>query len=226
MQYLSDRLLATKTRGQPGKGPEQHQDVAAGQRNRLLTATEQLLAERGCAGTTIERIAKRARVSSVTFYDHFAAKEDAFVATFERAVGEVAARLGEEVPAELPWPERVREGLRSLLAQVAASPERARVCLVEAPKGGTGMLDAYDAAQDRVVALLREGRRLDSADDRLPAALEETTAAGLAWLLRERLEARGAEGVEQMLPALVDVALRSYLDPAEVLRIAGAEEGA
>lgn len=226
MQYLSERLLATK-KGRPRGEVEVPRDtVASQQRERLLAATGQLMAERGCAGTTIERIAKQARVSSITFYDHFASKEEALVAAFERVVEEVRARLASEVPADLPWPEQVREGLRALLATIAAKPEWGRVCLIETQRGGPGLLAHYEAVLDSAVPKLREGRRFaaDAAD--LPETLEETTVAGIAWLVRERLEADDGAGVtvEEMLPELLDVALRPYLGADEARRLALAGE--
>jgi AcrR family transcriptional regulator len=225
MQYLSQRLLATKTKKPRGEQTAHRPDVAADQRQRLLAATEQLIAERGCPGATIERIAKRARVSSVTFYDHFAGKEDAFVAAFERASGEARVRLQEETPAGLPWPEQIRAGLRVLLVEIAANPERAKLCLVEAPRGGPQLLAHYERTLDRAVLKLREGRLFGSVADDLPAATEETTAAGLAWLLRERLETAGAEGIERMLPELIDVALRPFIGSAEALRLGAVAGG-
>ena len=78
---------------------------------------------------------------------------------------------------------------------------------------------------DSAAAKLREGRRLDSAAGDLPGVLEETTAAGVAWLLRERLETAGAERVEEMLPGLIEIVLGPYLGSAEALRLAVAEEG-
>jgi AcrR family transcriptional regulator len=224
MQYLSERLLATKT-GKPRGEREVHREVlAAQQRGRILVATEQLIAERGCAGTTIERIAKRAHVSSITFYDHFVNKEEAFVAAFERAVEEGRERLAADAPGDLPWPEQIREGLRSLLTMIAADPERARMCLVESQNGGPALLARYEAVLDAAVWKLGEGRLLDSAADGLPETLEETTAAGIAWLLRERLETDGAAGIEEMLPRLVDVALAPYLGAAEALHLVAPSE--
>jgi AcrR family transcriptional regulator len=225
MQYLSERLLATK-KGSPRGARETHREaVAAEQRRRLLVATEALLAERGCAGTTIERIAKRARVSSITFYDHFVGKEEAFVAAFERAVEEGRTLLAAAAPNELAWPEQIREGLRALLSMIAVSPERARMCLIEAQMGGPTLLARYEAALDSVVPKLRQGRLLGSGAEGLPETLEEATAAGLAWLLRERLEAVGSEGIDEMLPRLVDIALSPYLGSAEALRLSGAGAG-
>lgn len=222
MQYLSERLLATKT-GKPQGEREAHREaVAVQQRERILDATERLVAERGCAGTTIERIAKEARVSSITFYDHFAGKEEAFVAAFERAVTEVRAGLVKDVPRDLPWPEQVREGLQTLLRMIAAQPERARMILVESQKGGPALLARYELVLDWAALKLREGRLLGAAAEGLPGTLEETTAAGVAWLLREQLETAGTEGIEEMLPRLLDVVLAPYLDSAEALHLVGA----
>lgn len=220
MQYLSDRLNATKTGGPRDEGREaRHRAVATQQRRRLLDATEQLVAERGAAGATIERIAKRARVSSVSYYDHFASREDAVLAAFDRAVAESRAALAAAVPAALPWPEQVRAGLRALLEQVEAEPARARMCLVEAQKGGPALLERYEAALDLALPKLREGRLLDSAAEDLPETLEEATVAGVAWLLRERLEASGVEGTGELLPRLVDVVLGPYLGGREAGRL-------
>jgi AcrR family transcriptional regulator len=226
MQYLSERLLATKT-GRPGGAREAHREAIADQQHRrILEATGRLIAERGCAGTTIERIAKQARVSSITFYDHFASKEEAFAAAFEQAVAEARARLAREAPADLPWQLQIREGLRALLGMIAADPERARMCLVETQKGGSGLLAHYEAVLDSAVPKLREGRRLGAGAEDLPETLEEATAAGIAWLLREHLEVAGSEGIETMLPRLLDIALGPYLGSAEALRLSAlASEG-
>ena len=209
MQYLSQRL-ASKPAPKRGRAPAESA-LPAPQRERILDAAERLIAERGCAGTSIEAIVKAAGVSSVTFYEFFDGKEACFVAAFDRAVEATAAELRQAAPGELSWPEQISTGLRALLALVAAEPARARMCLVEAQTGGPALSARFEAALDRVAARLREGRALDTAAPALPATLEEATAGGLAWLLRERLERGGDEGVEALYPKLVDIALSPYL---------------
>ncbi len=219
MQYLSQRLAgkSARTRGaDPPRGA-----LAATQRERILAAAEQAVAEKGCAGATIEGIVKLAGVSTVTFYEHFADKEECLVAAFDRAVEETREQLREAAPAELAWPDQVREGLQVLLAAIDADPARARVCLVEAQMGGPALAARYDAALDEVVAKLREGRALGSARGWLPDGLEQATVGGLAWLLRQRLELGGGEvgsGVGELYPRMIEIALSPYMGGSEAMR--------
>jgi AcrR family transcriptional regulator len=209
MQYLSQRLAvdSPEVRGEERpSGP-----VAAGQRERLLAATEKLIAEKGCSKTTIEAIVKVAGVSSVTFYEHFRDKEECLVAAYDRAVEGASAELTEAAVGEESWPGRARAVLRALLEAIEANPERARMCLVEAQMGGSKLHGRYEATLDLAAASLRDGRALGSAPRDLSGSLEEATVGGLAWLLRERLELGGDRGVADLYPRMVEIALSPYL---------------
>jgi AcrR family transcriptional regulator len=192
VQYLSQRLAAEPQRTRNEKAPRGI--LAAGQRERILAAAEQLIAEKGCAGATIEAIVKLAGVSSVTFYEHFRDKEECFVAALGLAVEEATAELREALPADGSRKERLRVGLAALLAAVDAEPARARLCFVEAQKGGPLMRARYDEMLDAVATAL---------DDPLGQAI----AGGLAWLLRERLELGGGGSARELLPEMTEVVL-------------------
>jgi AcrR family transcriptional regulator len=214
MQYLSQRLARKPSPGRGG-GTE----AGAGsppQRERILDAAERLIAARGIAGTSIEAIVKEAGVSSVTFYEFFDAKEECFVAAFDRAVEGGAEELalaaeGDPAAGGLSWSEQLATGLRAMTKLVAAEPDRARLVLVEAQTGGPELSAHFEAALDRVAVKLREGRALETAPPDLPATHEEATAGALAWLLRERLETGDAQGLEALYPELIDIALAPYL---------------
>jgi AcrR family transcriptional regulator len=209
MQYLSQRLASKPS---PGRGGGRSSEaLPAPQRERILDAAEGLIADRGCAGTSIEAIVKAAGVSSVTFYEFFADKEACFAAALDRAVEAAALDLALALPPGLSWPEQIATGLRIVTELIAAEPQRARLCLVEAQTGGPKLSLRFEAALDRVAAKLREGRALDTAPPDLPATHEEATAGALAWLLRERLETGDAEGLEALYPQLIDIALAPYL---------------
>jgi len=192
MQYLSQRLAVEST----GTGEDRRPQgaVAATQRERILAASERLIAAKGFAGTTIEGIVKEAGVSSVTFYEHFGGKEECLVAAFDRAVEELRAA----VPAELSGPDQAREALAALLDAIDAEPARARLCFVEAQKGGPRLRGRYEAALDAVAIELSD-------------SLGQAIVGGLAWLLRERLELGGGEGVRDLLPRMTEIVLDPYL---------------
>jgi AcrR family transcriptional regulator len=192
MQYLSQRLAAEPARTRDEERPRG--TLAGDQRERLLDATETLIAEKGATGTTIEAIVKAAGISTVTFYEHFRNKDECFVVAFERAVEELRAEVAEAVPAGAAWSEQVKLGLEALLSALDAEPARARLCFVEAQRGGREMAARYDAALDAVAMVL---------DDSLGQAI----AGGLAWLLRERLELGGEGSVRDLLPQMTDVVL-------------------
>ena len=214
MQYLSQRLATEPSPGR-GAGPPDGA-LPSPQRERILDATEELVAANGCAGTSIEAIVKGAGVSSVTFYEFFGDKEACFVAAFDRAVAwgveRIAAAIREAGEAgELSWPEQLATGLRTTTKLIVEAPERVRLCLVEAQSGGTALNARFEAVLDRLAAKLREGRAMETAPVDLPATHEEATAGALAWLLRERVETGGAEKLEALYPELIDIALSPYL---------------
>ncbi len=195
MQYLSQRLAAEPAGTREAKASR---GVLAGsQRERLLDATEALIAEKGATKTTIEAIVKAAGVSSATFYEYFRDKEECFLAAFDRAVEELGAAVREAVAVDMSRGERVRAGLAALLAAVDAEPARARLCFVEAQKGGPRMRARYDEVLDGAAAEL---------DDPLGQAI----AGGLAWLLRERLELGGGGSVRELLPEMTEVVLTPH----------------
>lgn len=214
MQYLSQRLASKPSPGREGE--ERAGALSPPQRERILDASERLIAERGVAGTSIEAIVKEAGVSSVTFYEFFGAKGECFVAAFDRAIdfaaGELArAAAGDPAAGGLTWSEEVATGLRAVTTLIPLHPQRARLCLVEAQTGGAELTLRFEAVLDRVAAKLREGRALDTAPADLPATHEEATAGALAWLLRERLERGGEDRLAALYPELIDIALAPYL---------------
>src|SRR6478752_2495333 len=95
---ISERLSTLP----PGRHLLPSEFVANNQRARILFATSELVAERGYQKTTIELIAKSARVALRTFYEHFASKEECFLAAFDADL-DAAAEVFEEIvdPDEL-----------------------------------------------------------------------------------------------------------------------------
>lgn len=156
--------------------------VARNQRERLIAAMAEECGERGYAETSVAAVAKRAGVSSVTFYKQFADKRDCLL----EAHRELAGRLLEA----LDRGDR-EETLPTALGIFAADPPSARLLTVEVlaagPEGG--------ALHDKLVGAFAE---------RLGA--EWVRSAGILALVGKHVLAGEAE----RLPALAEE-LSGYL---------------
>jgi|SRR5271154_2297441 len=116
-------------RGQHRLSRKQVRDA---QRERLLTAFTELLADRGYAKLRVADVAGRAAVSNNTFYELFANKEDCACAAFDRFVevvrrGAASAGVGES----RTWREFIQAAVGGYFDVLAADPVVARAFHVD-----------------------------------------------------------------------------------------------
>ena len=195
--------------------------VSAHQRERLLAATIELVAKRGYRGTSVDQIVKGARVGYVAFYELFEGKEDCFEAAFERIVADTRAEISESVTPEMPWPEQICIGLKTLIGLIGADPARARVALVEAQAAGPLGFARYEAAIDGAIPKLREGRALRAEKaTALASTMEEAIIGGISWIFHQRLVRSEADKVKDSLEEVIRIALSPYLGETEAHRAA------
>ncbi len=217
---LSERLAKVPPGGQVA--PDDL--VFRSQRERMLLATAELVAERGYRATTIERIAKTARVALTTFYEHFAGKEECFLAAFDESVEAAIEVFDELLDTELPWQDQVASGLEIFLEMIATEQARAKLCFVESQAAGTAGLARYHAMLEGVAPKLREGRALNPRADRLPDGLEVAIAGGIGWLVNQRLVSGQADDVKELLPEMLQITLTPYVGEAKAARTADAAQ--
>ena len=217
---LSERLSKLP----PGRHLIPSDFVSQNQRERMLLATAELVAERGYQKTTIELIAKTSRVALVTFYEHFSSKEDCFLAAFDESVAAAGEVFAELLNQEEPWQEQISSGLEIFLEMVVREEARAKLCIVEAQAAGSASLARYQAMLESVAPKLREGRDFNPRASRLPDGLEVATAGGIAWLVHQRLIAGEADKLKALLPEILQVTLTPYVGEVEAGRAADAAQ--
>lgn len=92
-------------------------------RSRLLDAMVQSIVEDGYQNTTVADIVRRAKTSRRTFYEHFASREECFVALLTsvntKHVGEIAGK----VDRQAPWRDQVRQAVEAWIGSYQAHPE-------------------------------------------------------------------------------------------------------
>jgi AcrR family transcriptional regulator len=191
----------------------------AHRRRAILEAAIEVFAKRGYQATTVEgNLVPAARVSIGTFYQHFADKEECFLAAFDLSVEEAQETIVAKIPAA-PWSEQVLAGLTALLEEIAVEPLRARVVLVEATAAGPAALARYQAMLEAIAPALARGREFAPAAADLPPTLEVSTLGGLLWVLQQRLMEVSFRPSRRLRNELAGVVAGPYLGDAATRRL-------
>jgi AcrR family transcriptional regulator len=201
-------------RARPGGHQLRREVVVHHQRERILTAAVELIAERGYRAATVADIVKRAAIARLKFYENFSSKQDCFLAAYDAGLQEATRRVGEACEEHgASFPERVSAGIAALLDYAAAEPALARACIVEAPSLGAAMQGRREQALAAFAPLLR-GARQEAGEAELPGGVEESVFDGLYWLLYDAILTGVPERVEELHPQLVEFALLPFLGAA------------
>jgi AcrR family transcriptional regulator len=206
----------------PGRHGLPREFVAHNQRERLIAGIAEAIAENGYARTTIAHVTRHAAVSRRTFYEHFADKDECFVAAYDAAMAELRKRVALAFEEESDWPHAVRAGIAAMLHLLAAEPQLACLCMVEVEAAGPVAEARRDAAVQSFVPYFQRGReeRWPEALAHLTPAIEESLVGGMMALISRRIVAAGAEELERLLPELVEFTLIPYLGSDGAAKIA------
>lgn len=196
--------------------------IAQNQRERIITALVETVAERGYNATTVAHITKAASVSRRTFYEHFDDKEACFLAAYEMVADHIRDSMQVAAEAFEEWPQKVRAALATMLRFLAGEPDLARVCMIEPVAAGGEIAARHRASMQGFVEILKAGRPEHSGERPLPEATEATLVGGIVSLIVREINAGRTEQLEQLLPDLVELTLAPYLGGEEAARLARA----
>jgi AcrR family transcriptional regulator len=180
-------------------------------RARILDALIATVAYRGYDRTTVERVLQTADVPGAVFDEHFHDKEDCFMQALDALVSRLQASVQEQFRRDGPWPERVRLGLKALLAALASDPEAARVGMVECLSAGHYAGERYREILGAFVPLLEEGRRHAAYPEHLPPQTSEAVVGGIASILHRRVLEERTPELLSLLEDLTYFALVPYM---------------
>jgi AcrR family transcriptional regulator len=185
--------------------------VKAIQRERLIAAMLDAAATLGYRDANVQDVIERAGVSRPTFYEHFANKEDCFLAAFDASAKRLRTRIASGAAQGEGWRERLRLSLEALLVFTAEEPTTARTLIVEARAGSP-------AATMRRVALLDDWAACIDAEARelLPEPNDASPIAaagvvgGIEAVLYSRLCRDEVDSLADLLPSLMYFAVLPY----------------
>jgi AcrR family transcriptional regulator len=181
--------------------------VAANQRERILSAVAQAVAELGYAEMSVEAVIARAGVSRRTFYEHFRNKEDAFFAAYDAAVHQVVRHIRRAYLNETTAQERLRAGIGAFLQFLAGGPELARMCIVEVLAAGPRAIARRNEAMRMFAEIIEDNIHELVPSCRRPALTAETIVGGIHEAVLSRIL---ADRIDE-LPGLADDLLVALL---------------
>jgi AcrR family transcriptional regulator len=206
-------------RGAPAGGVS-HVRLVEIQCARLLAAAVRAVDELGYADTTVADITSRARVSRRTFYELFSDREACLAGVLEGVLVLIAAELSAAGLEDLAWRERVRTGLFAILSFLDCEPVLARVCVVQALRGGPRILERREEVLAQLAAVVDEGRLLGARG----ARCTPMTAEGLVGAAFAIVYARLLRGERAPLTGLLGELMGMIVLPYQGAGAAGREQ--
>jgi AcrR family transcriptional regulator len=155
--------------------------VERNQRERLIAAMAEVCAERGYAESSVAEVAKRAGVSTASFYRQFKDKRECMLASFEELFGRLLEALEGACPSEAEPGERARVGAGAAAALLADDLPTARLLSIEIVAAGPAGVRVQHEAIERLASLL--GNR-ESDSESLPDSAWTVAAACVAAVAR------------------------------------------
>jgi AcrR family transcriptional regulator len=195
--------------------------VAESQRERLLVAMADATATKGYANVAVADVIERAGVSRRSFYEHFANKEECFLAAYDAGVEALLAAIGEAEAGAGGLLEGARAGTEVYLQLLADNPAFARTFLIEVLGAGPAALERRDAVHQRFADRLADAHAAIAeqlgASARLPTPapyIFRAAVGAIHELVIDRLLKQGAEALPGLVDAILEVELRLLGAPA------------
>jgi AcrR family transcriptional regulator len=165
--------------------------VERNQRERLIAAVAEVCGERGYAESSVAEVAKRAGVSTASFYRQFKDKRECMLASFDELFGRLLDAIEGACAAEADAGGKARAGARTAAMLLASDPPTARLLSVEIVSVGPEGVRAQHEAIERLAVLLRGGRESVAVD-----TAWATVAAMTALVAKRVAEDRGPDPTE------------------------------
>jgi AcrR family transcriptional regulator len=189
-------------------------DAENAHRLRLVAAIAALLAARALSTVTIADIARQARVSKRTFYEHFADKEACFIACYETLSDIVLKATLDATTGDLPWAKKVRASTRAYLSTLESQPALTRTLMMDIYAAGPEALRVRRQVQKRFADQLRrlvaQGRKDEPTRARLSPAMATAVIGGINELVLVAVEEGRADRLTELAPT-ADALLQGVL---------------
>jgi AcrR family transcriptional regulator len=219
---VSDRARSAQGRLPGGRHDLPREIVEKSQRERIVDATAEIVAEKGLGGLTIPAIASRAGVSHETFYELYPTKHDAFLGAQKVGMHQAfsLAISAYNRHKELSWPIAVAEGLRTLIDFLVAEPAHARLSIVDTFAASPETLEIRDQLLRGFAVYLNPPERPPSDGIEVPDIAAEAVVGGV-WQVVHYFIERGHLGLlPSAVPEMTYLTLTPFIGPSAAAEFA------
>jgi AcrR family transcriptional regulator len=186
--------------GPHGLSPEL---VGRNQRERLIAAMAEVSAEKSYGETSVAEVAKRAGVSTASFYRQFKGRRECMLASFEELFDRLVKGVERSCAEESTLAARLHAAVRRAAELLAADPPTARLLSVEILAVGPA---GVRAQQEAIVGLSSRIRGSSAELVDFPDLAWSAVAAMASLVGKRVVEGRSPSATE--LEAIVDLYLR------------------
>jgi AcrR family transcriptional regulator len=229
---VSDNRRVSKLLAQPAirssmglpRGPHSltREEVATNQRLRLLQGMIDTIEEKGYAAATVSDVIKRAGVSRKAFYEHFANKEECFLATYDSIAANGQRGIAEAFNHGTGLPDSTQTALEDLFDLALARPGALRVLMVEIGAAGPAGIERREQLVVGFEDFVRERLDLPPGPGPIPNPVLRGVVGGLLHVLYAHLR-RGERGqLRRRIPDLVRWTTAYWPAPQSVLDLVDA----
>jgi AcrR family transcriptional regulator/DNA-binding MarR family transcriptional regulator len=195
-----------------------HAQIVEIQRSRLLAAAVKAVDELGYADTSVSDVTNRARVSRRTFYELFSNREECLIAVLEDVVALIAGEVSHAGVEGLAWCERVRTGLWVILSFLDREPVLARVCVIQALRGGPEVLRRRERLLAGLAGVVDEGRGEGPRGERCSRLTAEGVVGAAFAIVYARLLRGEREPLTDLVGELMGMIVLPYRGAAAARR--------
>lgn len=186
---------------------------------RLREAMIDVVCERGYRSATVASVCSRAGVGVGDFERVLGSREDAFVQIYREETEMFLAVAAAACEAEDGWRDGLRAGAYAGARHLRDHPREARFCILEVLSAGEAAQLQRENMMRAPIAFLDRGRRQLDSDRYVSPAF----AAAIVGAISEMLVRRLAEGGDlsdlvDLVPELMYIAVRPYVDGDEALK--------
>ncbi|MDF1666101.1 MAG: TetR/AcrR family transcriptional regulator [Planctomycetota bacterium] len=167
---------------------------AADRRDQLVDVGRSVFAKLGYEGTTVEEVARKAKISKPIVYEHFGGKEGLYAVIIDREMELLYSRVAESIDTGSPR-ERFEKAISSFLTYVRERPDGFAVLTRDAPgSSGRGMRSVISDLGERITEIFQKEFKRAGLNPKLSplyshALIGMVTSAGQWWM--------GSRGISQ-----------------------------